>query len=484
MSGPLLHLRNIQKNFGDFEALRGASIALHPGRVTALLGENGAGKTTLMRIGAGLLKRDSGEIDVEGRSRRTWTSGDAGRAGVRMVEQHFALANQMSIAENLVLQSHRIPRVMSRRIILDLAAEMVDRGGLPLGALDRLVAEISVAERAKVELVKATSSQPRILILDEPTSVLGPQELQEIEALLRELKSRGTAIVIITHKLPEVFRLADQVAVMRRGEVIFEESIEKVSPESLARMMSETTMHSRSSAATSPAGQLCSLRGVQTEGRMSLSSVTLEVGGSEIVGIVGAAGNGQQELAGLLRGLLSFSGTVSLRGAPMTRETLFTARQTGHIPSDRIDEGLFGDLSILENLTVRAGSLSRSEKRDVAENVMRDFSIQARSLLQRVRTLSGGNQQKVLIARELIERPDLLVASEPTRGLDVQSAATVRAAMLDAVQKGTGILLISSDLEEILALADRVHVLYRGEMSRAFAPGQQDEIMRHIAGAQ
>ncbi|HVT04685.1 MAG TPA: ATP-binding cassette domain-containing protein [Thermoanaerobaculia bacterium] len=481
MTDPLLELRDIRKSFGGFEALRSASLALRPGRVTALVGENGAGKTTLMRIAAGLLAADGGEIAADKKRMRSWSVREAATFGVRMVEQHFTLASQLSLAENLVLHSLRVPALISKRSILDLATEMVARGGLPLDGLDRPVAEISIAEKAKMELIKATSSQPRVLIMDEPTSVLGPRELTEIEALLHKIKAEGRSVVIITHKLPEVFRLADDVAVMRAGEVIFQDEIKNVSLESIARMMSETTAVFRPFTHRQPE-MVCAMKGVRTTAGVPLKSVNLQIGQGEIIGVVGAAGNGQSELAALLRGLLPFSGTVTLNGRNMTPETLFGSRRVRHIPADRIGEGLFGELSIMENLALGVESISRSSAYEQAVRVIAAFSIRARSAWQPVNTLSGGNQQKVLVARELLRRPELLVAAEPTRGLDLESASLIRKAVTDIAERGTGVLLIASDLEEVISCADRIHVLYRGVISEGFAPDQQQEIVQQIAG--
>jgi len=476
MSEPLLELLDIRKRFGAFEALRGVRM------VTALLGENGAGKTTLMKIAAGLQAPDSGVL-MAGKSRHpSWTVREASKAGVRMVEQHFSLAGQLTIAENLALHATTLPALFGRRSILRIAEAMVEMSGLPLLGLERRVDDVSVGEKAKIEVIKAAASHPRVLILDEPTSVLGPREIEEIEALCQRLKADGRSVVIITHKLPEVFRLADDVVVMRAGEVVYRDEIGNVTPSELAGLMSLAPEVAIGSRDWQKGEIICELSGVSTSDGLPLTGIDLVIAAGEIAGVVGAAGNGQSELAALLRGLVPFSGSVRFENRDMTPATLFASRLAGHIPSDRTGDGLFAGMSIQENLAIGddqplAGGRAR------ASRVIEEFSIRARSPLQSVSTLSGGNQQKVLVARELARKPRLLVAAEPTRGLDLASASAIRRSLLDAARAGAAVLLISSDLEEVLALAGKVHVVYRGKASPALKPNQREEIVELVAGS-
>jgi ABC-type uncharacterized transport system ATPase subunit len=386
----VLSLDHITKRFGETLALDDVSLELAPGEILGLVGENGAGKTTLMRIASGEIAPDAGVVRASG--------------GIGFVHQHFLLVNEFTIAENL-----------------ELALGHSDNDtGIALPDPGRRVADLSVGERAKLELVKALARKPEVLILDEPTSVLTPLETDELFAVMRKTAERGTAIVFISHKIPEVIAVATRVVVMRRGRIVADRK--DLNASELAAAMTQVG----GGQAPSPVH----------EGRGRLSSTSASTG--EIVAIIGVAGNGQAELASRLRD--------ERRSA-----------DAAFIPEDRTRDGIIAEMSIAENLLL--GGVTDA-KRAIAE-----FGIRARGPQQHAGTLSGGNQQKVVLARELAREPRTIVAAEPTRGLDLESTRFVHDQLRAAAARGASILLITSDLDEAFALADAVQVMYRGKLS-------------------
>ncbi len=384
------------------------SLELRAGEVLGLVGENGAGKTTLMRIAAGELAPDSGTVIVDG--------------GVTLVHQHFLLVNELTIAENLALGTHF--RFATRRALERDAAATIASTGIVLGDVSRRVEALSVGEKAKLELIKAIARKPATLILDEPTSVLTPHESEELFRVMRRLAENGTAVAFISHKLREVLEVAKRVVVMRSGRVVAEKLAEETSPEHLASLMVR-------SAGVSPADPAASRR---------LGRITA---------IVGVAGNGQSELAASLRA---------------------QHRDGGHIPEDRTRDGVIAEMSIAENLALKSKRWNRRKAIRHAEEMIALYSIRATGPLQRAGDLSGGNQQKVILARELDPRPRVIVAAEPTRGLDIEATAFVHAQLRAAADAGAAITLITSDLDEAFALGDELQVIYRGRLSEPMTP--------------
>jgi general nucleoside transport system ATP-binding protein len=378
-------------------AVDDVSLDIAPGEIVAIVGENGAGKTTLMRIAVGEIEPDRGRVERHER--------------IELVHQHFMLVEAFTIAENLALwgaSSASFPNP-SRR-----------------------VSELAIGEKAQLELTKAIARAPRVLILDEPTSVLTPLETDALFRTIRDIAAQGTAVVFISHKLPEVLAIAQRVVVMRRGKIVAETSAHGMTPESLANAMtSVATGFSPSQTGLKP-------------GPTSLHVGDLEVHQNEIVAIVGVAGNGQDELALTLRD---------------------TMRDAGHIPADRTRDGLVAEMTIAENIAL-------ASTRGDAARLIELYSIRASGPRQKAGSLSGGNQQKVILARELDRRPAVLVASEPTRGLDIESTRFVHAQLRSAAAAGAAILLITSDLDEAFELAGAIHVIYRGTLSERMTPEQ------------
>jgi simple sugar transport system ATP-binding protein len=391
------------------------SLELRAGEVLGLVGENGAGKTTLMRIGAGELTPDSGTVEVSG--------------GVALVHQHFLLVNELTIAENLALGSSF--RFATRRTIEREAAATIASTGIVLGDVSRRVEELSVGEKAKLELIKAIARKPATLVLDEPTSVLTPHESEELFRVMRELAANGTAVAFISHKLREVLEVARRVVVMRAGRVVAEKLADETSPEHLASLM----VRSAGGVLAAATGRQRGTLPHQPAGTPALRRITA---------IVGVAGNGQSELAAALRAQFP---------------------EGGHIPEDRTRDGVIAEMTIAENLALKAKRWSRREAARHAERMIALYSIRAHGPQQLAGDLSGGNQQKVILARELHPNPRVIVAAEPTRGLDIEATRFVHEQLRAAADNGAAITLITSDLDEAFALGDIIHVIYRGRLS-------------------
>jgi simple sugar transport system ATP-binding protein len=483
-SAPALELRGITKRFGDLVANDAIDFDVRVGEVHALLGENGAGKTTAMRIAYGLTRADAGQVVVEGSVLASRSPGDAIAAGVGMVTQHFALVRPMTVAENLALGR-------SSDLRLDLSAARrradgaSDRFGIRIDASAR-VADLSVGEQQRVEILKALSRDCRILILDEPTAVLVPDEVEALFATLRSLVADGLAVVFISHKLAEVRAISDRVSVLRRGRLVG--TVDgKTDERELARMMvgrPEVEVERLTDADAPPGEPILRIRGLHAAGLgvSALSDISLDVRAGEIVGVAGVSGNGQSELVEILSGMREPSGGsvvvsgVELTGADPGR---MMRAGVGRIPEDR-HASLVGDLSVAYNLVLerlddfRSGG--RIDERRVGEHateLIQRFDIRARPD-DPVATLSGGNVQKVLLARVLSRDPRLLVVSQPTRGLDVGSTEYVRSQLLARRAAGAGILLVSEDLDELLALSDRLVVLYEGHIVGEMAAPDAD----------
>lgn len=508
---PLVHLRGIQKSFGDLLVSDGVDLALMPGEVHALLGENGAGKTTLMRILYGLTRPDGGVIEVGGVARPITSPGDAIAAGIGMVTQHFSLVGRMTVTDNLLLSRAGAGR-LDRRAGRAMVAAAADRIGVKVDP-DAVVEKLSVGEQQRVEILKALSRECKVLILDEPTAVLVPQDVEALFASIRLLTSQGMGVLFISHKLGEVSAISDRVSVLRRGRIIDTVPTAGATPAQLAEMMvGRPTVGVRRADRVAPSGDEGSLAvaavdltagaaqpvpapaatAVQStgiaagtasvlsvrdltltgRGKDALSAVTLSVAPGEIVGMAGVSGNGQTELVDVLCGLTRpTKGTVMVNGVDITGagpETVVAAG-LGRITEDR-HACVIGRLSVAQNLVIedlprfkRGPFLDRKAIRAHAERLISEYSIKAKPDDQ-VATLSGGNMQKVLLARTLARDPVALVVSQPTRGLDVGATEFVHTQLLARRAAGAGVLLVSEDLEELLALADRIVVIYEGRI--------------------
>jgi general nucleoside transport system ATP-binding protein len=487
---PALSARQLSKAFSTVPAVDRVTIDFHAGEIHAILGENGAGKSTLMHLLAGLHRPDAGEILLNG-TRVSFSSPRSARAaGIAMVHQHFMLIPSLSVAENilLALPGRRWQRLHRQRLSQDIQA-LATRYGLAIGALDTPVASLSVGTQQRVEILKALASSARILILDEPTAVLTPSEVENLFVILRKLRSEGYCILLITHKIPEVLALADRLSILRRGRLVTtrELSADTAADELATLMIGEPQTVPSSAAATndtpepeetapSPSLTLDHVSTRAAPGRVALRDVSLTISSGAIVGIAGVDGNGQAELAELLLGLRRPTrGEIRIQGHPVHPFTPDRLRAAGVavIPHDRRHEGLALSLSIEENLLLNTHLLStfapgvyfspRHLRRFAEQQIMR-FSIHAVSPAQTVAALSGGNQQRVVIARELAQDPKILVAANPSRGLDISATTYVHHTLRAHAARGAGVLLISTDLDEVIALSTRVHVLYQGRL--------------------
>ncbi|MFN8519211.1 MAG: ABC transporter ATP-binding protein [Chloroflexota bacterium] len=480
-----MRLRGITKRFGTLVASDHVDLDLYRGEVHALLGENGAGKTTLMRILYGLTSLDAGSIVVDGRPVEVRSPRDAIAAGIGMVSQHFTLVRPMTVAENLLLGR-------ARGMTLDLAwaRDAVGRAAQRLGTTvdpDARVDELSVGQQQRVEILKALSRDCRVLILDEPTAVLVPQEAAALLETLRRLVAEGMAVVFISHKLAEVRAVSDRVTVLRSGRIAGT-VVGATDERELAAMMVGRPTFGVARATDGPAPDQPMVLEVDglcvpgRHGRLALQDVGLTVRAGEIVGIAGVSGNGQTELVEVLSGMRAPSaGSVRVGGVAIAgaTPTAVMAAGVGRIPEDR-HASLVLDQSVAVNLVlehiddfVRGGRLDRGALRRHALDLIARFGIRA-GPDDRVRTLSGGNIQKVLLARVLSRDPRLVVVSQPTRGLDVGATEYVRQELLARRAAGAGVLLVSEDLDELLALADRIVVLYEGAVAGEMATDEAD----------
>lgn len=469
-------MRGIWKRFGPVVANRGVDFDLRRGEIHALLGENGAGKSTLMRILYGLYRADAGTIAVDGRVVAIRSPRDAIALGIGMVTQHFALVPPLSVAENVILGYEGGVRLDLKAAQRHVAAA-AERFGLQVDPLAP-VKDLSVGQRQRVEILKALYRRARVLILDEPTAVLVPQEVEQLFATLRRLQQEGLSVVFISHKLQEVMRITDRVTVMRAGEVVGTAATRDVTPADLARMMVGRStfgvVKPPPLARPRLALQLEAVAANDNKGLPALKGLSLEVYAGEIVGVAGVAGNGQTELAQVLEGTRPCTaGRIRVYGRDITNagpEAIMKAG-VGRIPEDR-HESVVGEMTVAHNMALehldeftRYGLLDRRRLRQHAEQLIVGYQIKARPD-DRIRTLSGGNMQKVILARVLERNPRVLVVSQPTRGLDVAATEYVRSKLVEQRQKGAAILLISEDLDEILELSDRIAVIYEGEIIR------------------
>ena len=479
----LLELKNITKRFPGVVANDGVSLEVYPGEVLALLGENGAGKSTLVSILYGLYRPDEGEIRVEGRPVRIGSPMDALRLGIGLVPQHPTLVNRHTVAENLALGIGS-PLLPAQRIV-PLVERMAQGYGLQLDPRAR-VYQLSPGEKQRVEIVRALLRGAKVLILDEPTSVLTPQEAEALFRVMRELRAAGKSLVFISHKLEEVLSIADRCTVLRRGRVVGSLPKEEASKARLAELMVGRSVSFERKRQAAQVGDVV-LEVEQLEARSSrnlpaLRGVSFALHRGEILGIAGVAGNGQSELVEVLAGLRSpEAGSVRLLGQPLpAHPARLFALGVAHIPEDRIQMGTVPSMSVTENLALRTFDrppLARGALLDPAaflaqaEARVREYAIATPSLHTPSRLLSGGNIQKVILARELAGKPQLILAVHPTYGLDIGATEQVHRVLLEKTQQGAAVLLVSEDLEELLSLCDRIGVLYRGWLKGPFAVG-------------
>ena len=470
------------------------------GEVHALLGENGAGKSTLMNVVYGLAHPDSGTIEFDGKPVQVHSPQDAIRLGIGMVHQHFMLIPVLTVAENIVL-GHEIQNagVMDLGRAYQTVKELSSRYGLEVDPKAR-VEDLSVGIQQRVEILKALYRGARLLILDEPTAVLTPQEIGGLFQIVRNLTAEGNAVIFITHKLAEVMEIADQITVMRRGKVVATTTPKESKPPDLARMMVGRPVLLRvEKQPAKPGDVLLRVEDLVVVDRrhVAVDHVSLEVRAGEILGVAGVEGNGQNELVESIVGLRATrSGHIRLGRRDVSRRSTRNRLHSGLglIPADRHREGIILELPISDNLILNRYDLPPYERwtvrqfraiRATAERLIKTFDIRTQSPDQPASSLSGGNQQKLVVARELGTGPKVLIASQPTRGVDVGSIEFIHRQIISQRDAGLGVLLVSSELDEVLALADRVAVMYRGRIVAVLegAEADRDRIGLLMAGA-
>ncbi|RIK74940.1 heme ABC transporter ATP-binding protein [candidate division KSB1 bacterium] len=536
----LLEINHLHKRFGSTIALDGVSLSVNAGEIHAVLGENGAGKSTLMNILYGLLQPEAGEMRLAGKPFRPASPADAIRAGIGMIHQHFMLVPDFTVMENFLLGNPRFGvrgaalqqaqtevLELCRRLSIDISISRpassrkhpwlglrqilrmkkksrgdknneAPRSSQHAGfSLNSRIADLSVGQRQRVEIVKTLLRQCRLLILDEPTAVLAPQEVKELFALLQRLREEGYATIFISHKIHEVQAVSDRITVLRNGKVSGAFNTAEASIEMIRRAITPVRQAQGKSPSSAPAAaqtkivlRVQRLRARGNPGHLALDGLSFELRASEILGVAGVDGNGQAELAEVLLGLRQLEdGKIYFEDQDIDQQISrfgkLTASQKrfvagfAHIPGDRQQMGLFPELTIAQNaaaLAYRApdfnkhGWLQPAKLREYCQTIVNTFDVRVSNLDLPVTTLSGGNQQKLIVGRELARRPKVLIAVNPTRGVDLSATAKIHQEILAARAQGAGVLLISTELSEIYALSDRIAVLFKGRFAGIFPP--------------
>ncbi len=496
-----LELKGITKRFPGVVANDRVDLVVESGEVHGLLGENGAGKSTLMNILYGLYGADEGEILVDGQRLELEDPGDAIDAGIGMVHQHFMLVPVFTVAENIVLgveHTQRLGKLDRERASAEVAA-LAERSGLPVDP-DAKVEDLPVGIQQRVEILKALYRDARLLILDEPTAVLTPQEADDLFEAIRAFTDEGRSVIFISHKLREHRAIADRISVLRRGRIVGTADPRTTSEQELANLMVGRPVElSVQRPPATPGPAVLQVRGLRVEdalGAPVVEDVDLTINAAEIVAVAGVEGNGQTPLVRAVTGLQAIAdGEVTIAGRPVNGATRKEVLRdgTGHVPEDRSSDGLVADFSVAENLILnlwdaepfaRKGTLQFAAINDHARELVSAYDIRTPSVATTAGSLSGGNQQKVVVAREFDRPIDLLVASQPTRGVDVGSIEYIHTQLVAKRDEGTAVLLVSSELDEVLALADRVAVMFHGRLVGPFdTPISKEAVGRMMAGA-
>ncbi len=478
----ILSFRNIRKSFPGVVALDDISLDIYKGQIHALLGENGAGKSTLMNVLYGLYHQDSGEIFLSGEKYEHNTPKNAIRHGIGMIHQHFMLIPNFTVLENIILgQPSPKPPKLEKEYFRNEILKVAKKFGITVD-LDLLVEEISVGMQQKIEILKALYKGAELLILDEPTSVLTPQESQELFKMITELNKKGTTVIFISHKLKEVMQISDSISVLRDGKLIATVKKSETTPHELSRLMVGREIITQYDKAEAKTGEdilildAITLEDHHNQHRQLLKNVSFKVSQGEIVGIAGVDENGQKELAEIISGLRKpTSGEISMFGKDVTHCTTRQLIEMGmsYIPADRRNQGLVMDFNISENSILETHyqkpftkgiSLQKKVIDNFANGLIQEYDVRTPSINIPVKNLSGGNQQKVIVGREFLKKTHFLLVMQPTWGLDVGAIEYVHKKLLEARDKGVTILLISTDLEEVRKLSDRILVIYEGEI--------------------
>ena len=497
-----LELRGITKRFPGVVANDNVNLALNTGEVLSLIGENGAGKSTLMSVLYGMYKPDEGQIVIDGTELMFASPADAIAAGIGMVHQHFMLVPVFTVAENVVLGVE--PTGALGKLNIDEARRMVreisDKYNLDLDP-DAVIEDLPVGVQQRVEIVKVLLRDAKVVVFDEPTAVLTTSEIIEFFEIVKTLVSAGRGVVFITHKLKEALNIADRIAVLRRGKVVGEVDPKTATESQIAEMMVgrpvQLTVDKNSAKAGEVVLEVTDLTVLDADGRTHVENVSFEVHSGEIVGIAGVQGNGQTELVEALTGLRkATSGLIALDGKDLTHSNPRERHQMGmaHIPEDRQRQGLVGGLSVAENLVLTRyhddqfshGVIVDWEAADaIAETLITEYDIRTPNKETGVGTLSGGNQQKVIVARELSRDLRLTIAAQPTRGVDVGSIEYIHSRIVKERDAGTAVLIVSTELEEVMSLSDRLLVMYRGKVVAELDPKKVTpmEVGLYMAGS-
>lgn len=496
-----IEMQNIVKQFGEFRANDGINLAVEKGSIHALLGENGAGKSTLMNILSGLLEPTSGRILIEGQEVKMANPTVANKLGIGMVHQHFMLIQDFTVTENIILGSEPkrggvIDRLQAEKEINELSQKY----GLEVNANAR-VQDISIGMQQRVEILKTLYRGADILIFDEPTAVLTPQEIEELIAIMRSLTQEGKSIILITHKLDEIKAVAQECTVIRRGKSIDTVDVTTVSEQELADMMVGRSVSFKT--LKQPANPQEAVLVIdhlvvkESRGLEAVKDLSLEVRAGEVVGIAGIDGNGQSELIQAITGLKKIeSGSIQLKGQEIAnlKPRKITESEVGHVPEDRHKLGLILEMSVAENIALQTyyqkplsqnGFLNYDEINRSARKLIDEFDVRTTNEVISVKSLSGGNQQKAIIAREINRNPELLIVAQPTRGLDVGAIEYIHKRLIEQRDKGKAVLLISFELDEILNVSDRIAVMHDGKISGIVSPDEtsQQELGMLMAGA-
>jgi len=498
----ILRMEHITKQFGDVYANRDINLDVRRGEVHTLLGENGAGKSTLMNVLFGLYQPTEGRIILKGKPVKIDSPAQAVRLGIGMVHQHFMLVEAMTVFENIILGDRNtkgvfINREARKKEILELS----ERYGLDV-ELDKPITEIAVGAQQRVEILKALYRGAELLVLDEPTAALTDLEAENLFEIIHKLTAENKSVIFISHKMREVLKISDRITILRAGQTVCTLDRDKTTGGELANLMiGRELVPCHYEKVDKPGAPVIELKNVDYHKQSKhngLNGISLTVGRGEVVGVAGVDGNGQSQLAQIVTGVLApDAGEVDMKGSKVAKFTPngFILENVSHIPEDRNKMGLIGDMSVKENIVLKATSspefseghglhLKKKAIRDFALKMQEKYDIRCASIEQEARNLSGGNQQKIILARELEGDPDLLVAVHPTRGLDIGATRFVHDTMIQAREKGCGVLLISADFDEVLEVSDRIIVMFEGQVMGVY-PGQNppiDEISLAMAG--
>lgn len=491
MTQNVIEMKEITKKFGDFVANDHINLTVRKGEIHALLGENGAGKSTLMNMLAGLLEPTSGEIVINGQVVKIDSPSKSSQLGIGMVHQHFMLVEAFTVAENIILGNEVVKKgVLDLKKASQDILELSHKYGLAVDP-DAKVADISVGAQQRAEILKTLYRGADILIFDEPTAVLTPSEIHELMEIMKHLVKEGKSIILITHKLDEIRAVADRVTVIRRGKSIETVDVAGATSQELAEMMvGHSVSFTTDKEASKPKDVVLSIKDLivnENRGIPAVKNLSLEVRGGEIVGIAGIDGNGQSELVQAITGLRKVkAGSITIKGQDVTKlsSRKITELSVGHVPEDRHRDGLVLEMTMAENLALQTyykepmsknGILNFSHINEYARKLMKEFDVRGAGEFVLAKGFSGGNQQKAIIAREIDRDPDLLIVSQPTRGLDVGAIEYIHKRLIEERDRGKAVLVVSFELDEILNLSDRIAVIHDGKIQGIVTPAETNK---------